>query len=152
MTRVDQDAIQEQVQSLLQADDAFAAVSVTLGEFACLANGQPPWAVILPGGLTQPIGDAYGEYAPRLRGFVEVWRPYAPGYADLVAALQAVVDVLNAHPTLNELAGVVLARVTEVSDLLFLAPDMPGSEPQYAGFRVAYEVLVRWSYSGEGEY
>lgn len=153
MTRTGPGGIQTRIQSLLQATATFTAVSVALGDFRVTNNGKPPWAILVPGGLEQDAGQAAGLYLPKVRTFIEIWRPYREdGYAALTTALVAALDCLNSYPTLNNLADVVFCHVTEIGDLLFLKPDVAGSLPQFAGFRLALETNLAWTYSGEGEF
>jgi len=147
-------AIQGYIQTLLQADDSFAAADVTLGDFRVLDSGGPPYAVILPGAIVEArrSGD-WSQVTFFWEHEVHVFERFlGDDYADFVTARQTVVDIVARNPTLGGNAGISNALVTRATSPLYVYPEGGADVPTFVLSILTVRTVEEVLYSGAGEF
>jgi len=145
-------AIQGYIQDLIQASDTFADAGVTLGDFRVLDSGSPPYAVILPGSIEARRSGDWSQVQFIWEHVVEVFERFlGDSYTSFTTARQAVVDVLNANPTLGGNAGISNALVTRATAPLYLYPP-EGDLPAFVFSRLTVRTVEEVLYAGSGEF
>ena len=147
-------AIQGYIQTLIQADSAFSASDVTLGDFKILDRGSAPYAVVLPGRIVSAArsGD-WAQVTFVWEHTVEVFERFkGDSYAPFSAARQAVVDVLGANPTLGGNSEISNAYVSDATRPLYLYMAGTTEHPTFVFSRVTVRSTEEISYAGAGEF
>lgn len=147
-------AIQGYIQALIQADSRFSDADVTLGDFRVLDSGSPPYAVVLPGSIVEArrSGD-WSQVQFVWEHTVEIFERFlGDDYTDFVTARQAVVDVLDANPTLGGQNGISNALVARATAPLYLYPEGGADVPTFVFSRLTVRTVEEVLYSGSGEF
>lgn len=144
-------AIQAAVQTQLRAATGFDNDDVTLGNYRCLDNGSPPYAVILPG----PFQTEESAYGGGVRTFWTVYvdiiaRFRDDSYSEFNTAREAAMARLLKYPHLG--IGAEDTTVTEGVELQYIYPKGGAEQPEFVKQRLALIVTEETNYAGEGEY
>jgi len=147
--------IQAAIQDLIQAHASFADADVTLGDYRVLGRGSSPYAVIRPGSFRSSRPGDWSQVQFIWEHPVEVWARFTgDDYSTITTARQAVVDQLDAYPTLNSTSGISLSTVRTSSEALYLwnRGQARDALPAFVGFRLTVETVEERLYAGSGEF
>jgi hypothetical protein len=150
-------AIQERIQSLIQANAGFVSSSVTLGDFRVMDSGEPPYAVIVPGPFTV-TGRGWADKKFVWTEYIYLIVPFqGDDYTKFNEAREALIEAINPYPSLDgytDPAGftVTQATITEGDDLEFYYPKGGSDQPQFVRQRLTMTVDKDESYGGQGEF
>jgi len=147
-------AIQGYIQTLIQADSAFASADVTLGDFRVLDSGGPPYAVILPGAIVEArrSGD-WSQVQFFWEHEVDVFERFlGDSYTSFVTARQTVVDIIARNPTLGGNAGISNTLVTRATAPLYVYPEAGADVPTFVLSKLTVRTVEEVLYAGAGEF
>jgi hypothetical protein len=150
-------AIQERIQSLIQANAGFVSSSVTLGDFRVMDSGEPPYAVIVPGPVSM-TGMDWARKRFTWTYYVYVIVPFqGDDYTKFNEAREAIFDSIHPYPTLNGYVNpdgfrVSHAMLSEGDDLEFYYPKGGSDHPQFVRQRWALTIIQDQTYDNSGEF
>lgn len=148
-------AIQEKIQSLLQANASIADGNVTLGDFRVLDSGSPPYYVIMPGPVKMERGSIKGAVNFEWTYYVEVFAKFWDNdYEPLMTARQLAIDQLLAYGLLGRLTDVKSFVVTAADAVTYIYPKGGNRDalPQFVQQRITTVTSTIMTYSGTGDY
>lgn len=147
--------IQAAIQTLIQALANFANADVTLGDFQVIGRGSAPYAIVLPGAFRARRSGDWSQVQFIWSHPVEVWDRFTgDDYSGVVTARQAVVDQINAYPTLDSTAGIsnAYAEASDRPRYLWQRGQVQDSLPAFVGFEVVITSVEEVLYDGDGEF
>jgi hypothetical protein len=143
--------IQAALQTLIRGLDRYTDANVTLGDFRRLVGAR---CVIMPGALRDRRAGDWAQTERTWGHYLHLWRQFSgDDVSDIVADRDAVIERLDAYPTLDGESGVTVEGV-ESSEPQWLFPEGSGmnAKPTHVGFRIAVTTVEDYSVAGEGEF
>lgn len=130
--------LQADIQTLIRTVSGFDSADVTLGDFRCLDNGSPPYAVILPGPFTATEETYSGGTLYTWTIYVEIITQFQDdSYAPINTARESVITKLNSNPTLGNPGEPIDAMVRSGAELFYTYPAGGAEQPQFVGQRLS---------------